>query len=182
MDGEDQIHIALEPGVTFVYEGEFDGWREERLELTVLDVWEGGVTWSFRYYSHRGQLEAAGLDTQTALDMCKSVAPWKIPEGRYDDSCDFFISPTQFRELISNKRTFFRDDRYTKSAPVRLEKPNATKWVITFDGRDVELDAIEAVTTRREVLVILNDADTPLILNSTQGDFHLTEINHKKRH
>ena len=31
MDGEDQIHIALEPGVTFVYEGEFDGWREERL-------------------------------------------------------------------------------------------------------------------------------------------------------
>ncbi len=182
-EGGESFRLVLEPGMVVVYEGNLNGWSPDRLELTVLDVWEGGVTWSFSYYDDDGNLEAAGLDTQTSLDVCKSVVAWRIPEGKnkFDDSCDFFISPTQFRELISNKRTYFRTELSPRSAPVRLEKPNATKIVFKYDGREVEVDAIEAVTTRRELMVILNDPQTPLLLVSSDGDFKLKEIRHKKR-
>ena len=175
---EDQIRIKLEPGLILIYEG--NGWHRERLELMAIDVWDGGVTWSFSYYD-RGTLDAVGIDTQTELDACKSVAEWRVPEGKYDDSCDFFISPTQFRELISNNRTFFRDSRDPSDAPIRLENPKATIMHVKYDGRLVKLEAIEAGTTRRERFTILNDPELPLILSTTEGELVLREISHKKR-
>ena len=176
--GGQLLSLELEPGMTLVYEN-LDPRLKERLELTLLEAWEGGVTWRYVYYDDHGQLDAEGLDTQTSLDTCYSVAPWMIPEGRYDDSCDFFISPAQFRELLSNRRTYFRVQTSLDAPPVRLENPRQTTWSFRYEGRVVRVAALEARTTRHETMVILYDPAHPLVLSSTDGHFRLSEIMHQ---
>lgn len=165
----------LLPGVTLIYEN-IDLRLKERLELTVLDKWEGGITWRYTYYDDNGHLDAEGLDTQTALDTCRSVASWMIPEGQYDDSCDFFISPTQLRELMSNGETYFRTMRSSEAPPVRLESPETILYTFTNQNETVRVEAVHAHTTRHETMVILKDPQCPLLLSSTDAHFRLSRI------
>lgn len=165
----------LFPGVTLVYEN-IDPRLKERLELTVLDKWDGGITWRYTYYDDNGHLDAEGLDTQTALDTCKSVASWMIPEGQYDDSCDFFISTAQYRELMSNGETYFRTMRSPEAPPVRLESPENIQWFYMDQNETRRVEAVQARTTRHETMVILKDPHCPLLLSSTDAHFRLSRI------
>ncbi len=166
-------------GTKLIYQN-MDSRHPERLEITILERWQNGMTWHYAYYD-RNSLDAEGIDTVPSLDLCESVAPWMIPNDDIDRSCDFWFSKTQLRALKSSLKTFFYTDRESTRGFTRLESPRKIQYPLTVDGHEITWSAIQAQTARHETFIILDDDEAPLILTSSEASLQLTEIIHTKK-
>lgn len=184
VEGISREPFVLKPGVRLLYEAwsivqVFAPPVREDFEVTMRDVWPGGVSFSYSV-TQKVIGESTGIQTLSSLDDCAKIDPWWEPSATdFDDRCELWISKKSYCEMKATGKTWISVDTLVRrDTIVRWEREKEVRYLCTLDGRPVLLNALSVKTSRGDEFVVLDDEQNPLILSAktTAFSWSLREI------